>query len=59
MLNRTLRDLLWLGSILAVAAFVFVVVRRLFHAQAADPLETSILEHATRFASLEPLYLEP
>ena len=59
MLNRTLRDLLWLGSFLAVVGYVFVVVRRILHPLAADPLETAILEHATRFASLQPLYLEP
>ena len=59
MLNRTLRDLLWLGSLLAVAGFIFIVVRRIAHPLAPDPLEALILEHATRFANLEPLYFEP
>lgn len=58
MLNRTLRDLLWLGSILALAGFIVIVVRRVAFSQAPDPIETLILDHATRFASLEPLYLE-
>ena len=59
MLNRTLRDLLWLGSILAVAGYAFVVIRRIIHPVAPDPLEALILEHASRFARLQPLYLEP
>src|SRR5262245_9712376 len=59
MLNRTLRDLLWLGALVAVAGYVFVVVRRIIHPAAPDPLETLILEHASRFAHLQPLYLEP
>jgi len=58
MLNRTLRDLLWLGSFLAVAGFIFIVVRRILHPLGPDPLETMILEHASRFANLQPLYLE-
>ena len=58
MLNRTLRDLLWLGSILAVAGYIYIVVRRVAFAQGPDPIETLILDHAARFASLQPLYLE-
>jgi len=59
MLNRTLRDLLWLGSFLAVAGYLFVAIRRIAHPLGPDPLEALILEHATRFAHLEPLYLDP
>lgn len=58
MLIRTLRDLLWLGSFSVVAGFAFIVIRRIFLAPVPDPIETQILEHAARFATLEPLYLE-
>jgi hypothetical protein len=56
MLNRTLRDLLWLGSFLAVAGYIFVAVSRIIHPVPPDPTEALILEHAARFARLEPLY---
>ena len=59
MLVRTLRDLLWFGACLAVAGFVYFVARRILNPIAPDPIETLILDHATRFAKLEPLYLEP
>ncbi len=58
MIIRTLRDLLWLGSILAVAGFIFIVIRRIANPLGPDPIEALILEHAARFANLEPLYLE-
>ncbi|HEY2953920.1 MAG TPA: hypothetical protein VGK89_01580 [Candidatus Eisenbacteria bacterium] len=59
MITRTLRDLLWLGSGLALAGFVFVVFRRILHATPADPVEGLILEHVARVASQQPLYVEP
>ena len=59
MLVRTLRDLLWFGTCLAVLGFVYFVSRRILLAAPPDPIETLILDHATRFAKLQPLYLEP
>src|SRR5262245_32386247 len=59
MITRMLRDLLWLGSFLALVGFGFVVVRRIVHPTPPDPVESLILEHASRLAARQPFYVEP
>jgi hypothetical protein len=58
MVARTLRVVLWLACALIAAAFLFVAVRRLTGQIPLDSVEASVLEHATRIAGQQPLYVQ-
>jgi hypothetical protein len=59
MLGRTLRLLVWIASVLAAIGYVSYAVRGLPGAAPRDPIEATILDHASRFAVGESPYLDP
>jgi hypothetical protein len=56
--GRILRIALWLVSALTVAGYVVLAASGLGNPRPSDPLEIAILEHATRLAQGQPLYLD-
>src|SRR5690348_4105593 len=52
--RSTLRLTLWLASAFALAAWLVVAARTLAGGAPSDPLEATLLDHASRFASPAP-----
>lgn len=59
MSTRILRAVLWTASATVVGLYLFIAIRRILAPLPLDPIESAVLEHAGRLASLKPLYAEP
>lgn len=59
MVLRSLRVLLWIASAAALAVFVVVAARSLGAPVPLDPLEATLMDHASRLTEAVPLYAAP
>lgn len=59
MSERILRISLWLASAVTVAGYVLLASVGLSRTHPKDPLEVAILEHATRLAAGQPMFVDP
>jgi hypothetical protein len=57
--RTTLRVMLWLASAVALIGFFVIAWQSLSGGIAADPVEVSVLDHATRLANGQMMYAEP